>query len=410
MDGRPPRAQATLRSLILPVYLPGLLVGIGEGAVIPFIVLAARDLGASVAVAGFVFALHSIATLVFDLPAGALVARLGDRRAMTVATVLLVVALAGCAWSPSLVPFGASVFALGAAWALWRLARFTYVTEVVPVGLRGRAISTLGGVQRVARFLGPLLAAGAIQLTNVQGAFYVHMVAAVAALAALLSVPDHPASGSAPDPARGGSFVRLAREHADVLLRAGIAVMIFGVLRASRDVAIPLWADHIGLDAASVGLIFSIASALEMTLFYPAGWVMDRWGRRFVSIPSLTLLSACFLVLPLTASFAALTAVALLGAFGNGLGSGIVMTMGSDAAPRAGRPEFLAIWRLISDAGQSGGPLLIAAVGGLASIATASWLVGAVGLAGAVFIRLRVRESLVRPGEPGDAAGEPPAG
>src|SRR5438876_637754 len=44
--------EPTLRSLGLSVYLPTLLFSVGQGAVIPIVALAARDLGASPAVAG----------------------------------------------------------------------------------------------------------------------------------------------------------------------------------------------------------------------------------------------------------------------------------------------------------------------------------------------------------------------
>ena len=42
-----------------------------------------------------------------------------------------------------------------------------------------------------------------------------------------------------------------------------------------------------------------------------------------------------------------LVPVALLLGFGNGLGSGIVMTLGADFAPARGRAEFLGVWRLV---------------------------------------------------------------
>ena len=63
----------------------------------------------------------------------------------------------------------------------------------------------------------------------------------------------------------------------------------------------------------------------------------------------------------------------LLIGFGNGLGAGINMTLGSDFSPRGRRAEFLGAWRLSSDAGSVGGPLLIAAIASAASLAAASF-------------------------------------
>ena len=53
-------------------------------------------------------------------------------------------------------------------------------------------------------------------------------------------------------------------------------------------------------------------------------------------------------------------------AAGNGLGAGIVMTLGADAAPVDGRSQFLGAWRLCGDIGNTGGPLLVSAVAAVA--------------------------------------------
>ncbi|MBK6320289.1 MAG: hypothetical protein IPF51_16290 [Dehalococcoidia bacterium] len=92
---------ATLRSLGLSVYVPTFLFAVGQGAVIPIVALAARDEGASVALAGFIVALRGIGVLAFDIPAGWLVARFGEQRAMIAGTGLVIVALAGSAFAPA---------------------------------------------------------------------------------------------------------------------------------------------------------------------------------------------------------------------------------------------------------------------------------------------------------------------
>ena len=84
---------------------------------------------------------------------------------------------------------------------------------------------------------------------------------------------------------------------------------------------------------------------------------------------------------------------ALLG-FGNGMGSGIVMTLGSDFAPASGRAAFLGVWRFLGDVGTAGGPLVVGAVAGALSLGAASSCIGVIGLAGAVLIATRVPEPL----------------
>ena len=71
---------------------------------------------------------------------------------------------------------------------------------------------------------------------------------------------------------------------------------------------------------------------------------------------------AC-LLLPLTDSAPGRWPLVMaLIAAGNGLGAGIVMTLGADASPDEGRSQFLGAWRLCGDIGNTGGPLLVSAV------------------------------------------------
>jgi MFS family permease len=394
--------EPTIRSLGLTVYGPSFLFAIGQGAVIPIVALAAKDLGASVAVASLTVALRGIGTLLFDLPAGTLVSRLGERRAMVVGTGILLASLVGCIVATEVWVFALSMLVMGCGWSMWLLARLTYVSEVMPLRLRGRALSTLGGVQRMGNFVGPFLGAVAITAAGIDGAYGVHVALAVAGCALLLAVPD-PHADRKVDVGHGPvRFRAIARDHAPVFRTAGAGAIAISVMRASRQAVLPLWADHVGLDAAAVGVIFGIAAGLDMLLFYPAGSISDRFGRKFVAIPCLGFLALGFLLLPLTTSFATIVPVALLLGFGNGLGSGIIMTLGADFAPARGRAEFLGVWRLVSDIGTAGGPLLAAAVTAAITLGSASVLTGFLGIAGATIVLFRMPEPL-REDEPADA-------
>ncbi len=91
---------------------------------------------------------------------------------------------------------------------------------------------------------------------------------------------------------------------------------------------------------------------------------------------------------PLAQSFAALLAVGLIGAVGNGLGSGINMTYGADLAPAGRSGQFLGLWRLISDIGSVLGPTVAGAVAAVLSLAGSALAVAVLGVAGAVAFAL----------------------
>ncbi|BCB91318.1 MFS transporter [Phytohabitans suffuscus] len=371
---------ATLRSLGWPVYVPAMLWGLGQGAILPVVVTSAVDLGASLGVAGVVLAGIGLGQIAGDLPGGWLVGRVGERNAMLLSAAGAVPALLACVFAPSLWLFAAGVFVSGLCGSVWNLARQTYVTESVPFALRARALSTLAGVHRIGRFVGPFAAVGAMAVLGTAGAYWVHLAAAFLAAGTLLLAADVRPAGRPPAGEDDAATLAVLRRHAPLLRTLGVSVASIGALRASRQAIIPLWGIHIGLDATTISLIFGLSAALDMTLFYPGGRIMDRYGRRWVAVPSTLLLGLAHLLLPLTSGPAGLAVIAALMGLGNGISSGIIMTLGADFAPAAGRPQFLGTWRLFSDVGNGAGPLATSALIAAFSPAAAVVVVGVLGL------------------------------
>lgn len=373
----------TLLSMAPSVYLPAMVFEIGNGAVAPVVAITALDLGASAGTAGLLVALLGIGQLVGDVPAGALAARLGDRRAMVAAGGVAMLAMLGCALTTSLPLFGLCLFAMGMCTATFYLARQSYLTEVAPLHLRARALSMLGGAHRIGLFIGPFVGAAAISLTSVRAAYAIAVVTAGLAAALLLVIPDiERTGGTAAQPSESGAagLGATVRTYRRLLLTLGLAVLAIGAARAARQVVLPLWAVHIGLSPEVTSLVFGVASAVDMALFYPSGKVMDRHGRLAVAVPSMLVLGASMAVLPLTGGLVGLTLVAMVMSFGNGIGSGIVMTLGADVAPPDNRRRFLSMWRLMSDTGNALGPVVVSVVAGLWALAAGIVAVGGVGI------------------------------
>jgi MFS family permease len=386
-----------IRSLTMSVYLPTFLFAVGQGAVIPIVPLFARELGASVAFAGTIVAVRGLGIMFFDVPAGVLITRFGERGAMLIGTGALAIVAVGAALSPGPVVFAALMFVMGCAWSIWMLARLSYATEQSPLEQRGRVLSLIGGANRIGNFVGPFLGGFAGVAFGLESAFYIQAALALAAAATLfftMVVDERP-----PEVHTDGAYKRLGRvvrDHRGVFATAGVASVAIQVLRSSRQAVIPLWGEHIGLDAGQIGVIFGCTSAIDMTLFYPVGIMMDRMGRKWAGVPCLLVMSAGMLAIPATGSFVGLLLAGLVTGFGNGLGSGINMTLGADFSPAAARGEFLGVWRLITDVGTAGGPLLIGALTAAASLGAASVATGGIGLAGAAIMLFLVPEPLHR--------------
>jgi MFS family permease len=395
-----PSESFSWRQVAVPVYGPTLLVSIGAGAILPLVALSARDLGASVGIAALVVAMLGIGQLVGDLPAGALAARIGERRALIIACLVDVVALVGAFLAPSVVALSAAVFAAGLANAVFSLARQAYLTAVVPMRIRARAMSTLGGIFRIGSFIGPFVGAIIVVRIDIASAYVFAAVMSLAAagLAALLPdlpVPTDRGTVGALPVARLSVLSVLAR-HRRVLLTLGTGVLVLSAARSTRQVIVPLWAESQGIDAATTSVIFGISAGVDMLLFFPGGLIMDRYGRAAVAIPAMITLGVGFVLLPLTHTALTVGLVACLMGLGNGISSGVVLTLGADAAPVQGRAQFLGGWRLCADLGNALGPLAIGGITAIATLGLATVVMGVVTWLGsgwlARFIPVRLRE------------------
>jgi MFS family permease len=391
-----PAPPFQIRSLGLSVYLPTFLFAVGQGAVIPTIPQFATNLGASVALAAVVVGLRGVGTMIFDIPAGVLVGRFGERYAMVIGTAALALVAVGASFSSSPLVFAAFVLVMGCAWSIWLLARLSYVSDRAPVEVRGRALSLIGGTNRMGNFVGPIL--GGVIGATVGLEYVFWLQAGVAVLAsALMFVLIRDGDGT--ELHSGSIYQRLATvvvDHRQIFMTAGVATIALQVLRNSRQAVIPLWGEQIGLDPAQIGLVFGLSSGVDMLLFYPVGVIMDRFGRKWVGVPCLIILAISMALIPATHSFATLMAVGLLAGFGNGMGAGIVMTLGADFSPVIGRGEFLGVWRLIGDIGTAGGPFVIGGLTAVLSLGAASMATGGIGIAGATVMYFLVAEPLKR--------------
>lgn len=378
-------ADFSLRHIAIPAFGPSLMFGLAEGTILPVVALVARDMGASVSMAALIVGLMSLGALLTNIPASLFTVRFGERRAIVAAGTWSALGMLLCVFTNDLRLFTVGCVMVGMSQAIFSLARLSYMSEAVPLAYRARALSTLGGVVRIGSFIGPFLGAWAMHHWGLHAAFAAGIVCVLGAAAIGGKVPDlvaphRPAGQAAPAET---SILSTMRDHRRVFVTLGIGILLVAAVRASRQVVIPLWADHLALAPAVTSLIYGLAGGIDMLVFYPAGKLMDLKGRRWVAVPAMLVMGTAMLLMPLTTGFATLLLVAMLMGFGNGIGSGMVMTLGADSAPRHGRAHFLGVWRLMVDIGSSLGPALLSFLAGSLSLASGIACIGVLGYAAA---------------------------
>jgi MFS family permease len=381
----------------MPVYLPSLLMSMSQMALLILLPLHIVDLGHSPAVAALIVGLRGVGLLALDVPAGLLVARFGDRPVLLGGLLLILLGSLLLAISSSLLLVSTAALLIGAGFAAWMLGRQSYIADVCANHEVGRAIAVMAGLQRVGIFIGPALGALLAQAYGYGAMFSVSaLIAAVAGVLVFMftrAVEHDPAA----EPAGAGEMLALLRSQGATFAAAGGAAFSLQLMRATRQLLIPLFGQAVGLDIVTIGVIYSLSAGIDMCLFYPVGWLVDRHGRKWSAVPSLTLFAVCLLVLPLATGFGSLLAIACVLGLANGLGTGIVMIIGTDLSRRSDdRSHFLGVWRLIGDLGMSGAPLFCAVMVTIASLTAASVVVAGAGFVGAFVMLTRVPETLER--------------
>jgi MFS family permease len=395
-------SRREILSLFFPLYLPAFLFSFSQSLLLPVLPLYAQSFDIPYELVGLVLAGDAIGMILGDLPAGMLMRRIGQKRAMTAGLTLAGLSTAGLFFASSIVWVVLLRAVTGVGVSLFSVSRHYFLTEMAPPATRGRIISLFGGLFRLGRMLGPVAGGGMAVAFGLRASFLLFgVICLLALLVVIFLLPNLEVS-------REGEvemlvsplnhFWRMLRDQRHVIATAGMGFLFMQLLRSGPTVIIPLYAANaLHLDVQTIGLVLSISAALDMALFYPAGMIMDRFGRRYTIIPSALGLSLGLSLLPFTTNLTSLLLVGMLLGLGNGLGSGAMITTGSDLAPKRERSEFLGAWNLVGDIGATSGPLAVGALADGIPLAHTGWIIALAGLAAAFIFGRLVPETGKRP-------------
>jgi len=383
------------RQLVFPVFLPSFLFSTAEFGIIPSVPASALLLGANLATAGFITGLMMIGRLAADIPAAKFVDALGERKAMIAASGAAAIGILFSLFATNLFMLGSGVFIVGAAAAVFGLARLSWMTEHVPIAVRARSLSILGGMFRAGSFVGPVIGAGVIKFYSVQAVYYLPLVlCAIAALILFIAKGNE-------DLAKNSSSLKatflIAKRESKKLATLGVASSILSALRGTRMVGLPLLAVALAIPTEQASLFIGFAGALDFAMFYLSGQVMDRFGRNFAAVPTLVGLGIAHLVVGFAVDANTFLLLALFMSVANGLGSGVIMVLGADLAPKDARSEFLASYRLLVDFGDAAAPGILSALVAVSNLTLAMSGFGLLGFVGAGLMYRYIPKYAVQP-------------
>jgi len=340
--------------------------------------------------------------LVMDVPGGIVLRRLGQKRAMIAGITIMLAGTLALALAQSIHMAFFLRFATGAGASIMGLARHAYLAENIPLARRGRAVSWMGGLFRVGRFLGPSIGGVAADAFGLRVPFLLMGGLFLLGVGMVAVFMPESAATMTQEAVTLSEYNRklahTARAGWRVLATVGAGQLFAQMVRSGPSALIPLFgADVLGLDATTIGFVLSAGAAVDMLLFIPAGQVMDRLGRKFAIVPSFALQGAGLMLLGLVSSAGGLALVAGIIGLSNGISAGSMMTLGADFAPPAERGEFLAMWRLLGDSGSMFGPVVVGAVAAAFALPLAALAVGGSGMLASAIFALLVPETRTVP-------------
>ena len=396
----------------------------GHGLIIPTILVMPAAFGVSIGLAAQVITAHALGRTAGPMPTGVIVDRLGTRTAMIIGPVILVSGALLAVIAPNFNVMLLAMFLAGAGDSMWMSAREVAGVNLVRSEQRGRLMSGFMGISSTGMALGPAFGGLITEVINFRAVFVVYTALAVVVLVVALSTAatakpgeTRPSSieSKAGESQAGGSRVggrfflwqhlvgwgRLLKEILpEYRLTYGVLVFVTAVMMLYRTVLqsmLPLFAGvYLGYSPTQVGLLFTTNGIFVLIMVVPAGFITDKVGRKWATVPSTAMPGVAFLALAFANGYPALLAVSAVLGVARGLSLGSVATSTYDVIPESGRGRLQALRRTLSEVGGVPGPVM----GGL--LANAYYpgapflVVGPILILTALLLALVAKETLVK--------------
>jgi MFS family permease len=344
--------------------------------IVPALPVLAKSFGISAGTAAQIITALALGRFAGLPVSGVVLDRLGTRSALIAGPALSCIAgllAAGMPWFSLIL---ALVFLIGVAESVWVIAREVAGIDLARPDQRGRVLSGFHGVNYLGFALGPLFGGMLAETAGFRAIFVAYAVCAALSVLIGLSVQNSRSSyesHSTLKPIKGwglSSALDRLRSLRDLFhqiqpdLRATYAVLVFAtftsfVHRVTTQSIVPLYASsELNLTPKEVGLLFSISGFTVFAMILPAGFVIDKVGRKWATVPSTGIPALAFLLIPFSENFLQLAVLLAFLGISNGLSLGSLATSTFDVVPANARGRLQAARRTMAEIGGVGAPLI----------------------------------------------------
>jgi DHA1 family multidrug resistance protein-like MFS transporter len=355
------------------LYTSALLAGMWS-MMVPAIPVLATSFGISPGTAAQIITALALGRFAGMPLSGTVLDRLGTRAALTFGPAMA----SGAALLAGITPWFSLilvlVFLIGIGESIWVIAREVAGIDLARVDQRGRVLSGFHGINNLGLALGPLFGGLLTESVGFRSVFFGYAACAVSSVLLGVLVTDSRAHSVQHSSIEWDfSFAALRRrlrglrelfEQIDPDLRATYVVLIFATMtsfmhRVTTQSMLPLLASSaLGLSPKDIGLLFTISGFSVFAMILPAGYVIDKIGRKWATVPSTGIPALAFLLIPFAHNFFQLAVLISFLGIANGLSLGSLATSTYDVIPASARGRLQAARRTIAEIGGVGAPLV----------------------------------------------------
>lgn len=399
-------ADPHVRPIIGLVFV--LLAGIG--VVFPIIPLYARSFGVGYDGVGLLIGAFGFARLLGDLIGGTIVDRKGEKWSALLGMAILAVCSTATGLAPNyfiaLISWGLA----GIGSAVTMASLFSYILKAAPQGQTARTLSVFFGAFNIGVIAGGGIGGFVAGRFGLASPLFVYAgISLIAMVVYVRFVPPPPSAHVPQDAAAGvpdGHAVEAPLPSKGIvrdLLRLPGFVTTLAVnftylwfVAAIFNTLMPLFAqDALGMTPAGIGVVFSIAVAVEFLVLFPAGSFADRYGRKAVMVPSLFALIVMIAVLGLSTTPVMLCVLLSILCLASGFAGVPPAAMLSDVVPSEHSGRGVGAFRFAGDLGFLFGPLIAGASSTAFGFKTA-FVLAAIPSVVALVMVMRTAETLKR--------------
>lgn len=351
----PAEAKLLSRQTFLSLYLPAMILALGTGIALPALPVFARSFDVSLGVASLALAASGAGGLAAGVPTGLLLDRIGRRRVILAGPILTAATSFLLAFAQSFPELLVYRFVGGVATQMWMLGRLAIIADTGGASQRGRQITGMHAMDSAGRIAGPLVGGLVATAWDVRVPFFVHgVLCLVAVVPSFLLVKETRSVGQRGAGARGALSEGALPSWRAWLFAAPVTTFFVAQLLGAmargvlQDGTLNFYAVYTyGVDAATIGVLGTVAITMSIPIMVGAGAVMDHFGRKAIIVPGFSLLAVALGVMALTAHnhwpFTAYVVAFLLVIATNTITTGNMQILASDIAPSHARGRFFGL-------------------------------------------------------------------